>query len=850
MGRLYTRWINPNKRKFRRNSSTIPVTGFSKVETFDTEGQFYDFIDEYVTDDGITFYISVAEPEEGSDLEYAYLLPYIADFIDAEPNYNIMWDSEYKDYKSAIGMGNRKRQAKQKILDTILAKGLPAAFGAGKSQSIETQQIDESESQSTQIVSPDQIDPNETYEKWSWNDGWITKLRGSETGKSVLDKWNQLVKVNIANETNAAPFKGTKTAFFPKGVEPNADYIELEFYNKKFEPDGYQKSEQSISEPEGSDLASVGIGQKPSWLTVDSDAFTSFNVYRGTKEKLKDKGISSVSFSFGTQAKAYKLSNFALGKQITLLPILREYKFKGSEKIQGDSVLKSISKTQYLFLPIWTNQFEARKLELIKVYPPMTLDQAEKYFLDTYKRWTKKTRARKAKFEPAKSSVSNVFGLGLDHAQMTDFKFYLNQNDLVIDAVAATLNPDEIQQKASEKDKRFHRSLIRQLVKTGLYGTYVSLISGHQGSKLFYPESIQDGLFLDEIPLNEYTNVLAIVGEFDRLILDVIDFKYALIPSHSGVEFARFVRKRIKDFPDETKKKMTDSSFNNFINQELIEELARKGGQLVKQADESAEQADESTPVVTQKPVTASATQITNINQLLPDGDYRLWTYDPNFNSWGSGLSAKGSQFINKWDKIVEYNEQHVTKKAIFHFNDDPREAKVEYAQMEPNLVEDGEEIPVEKINWDTGKLKRIKRYSFDSYNPVYLYEGAEGQSFYITSVEWPQLGKFFYVVPPTENPIDYQFDYQTEGIMRAGTLKDLVKRIEKEGLSYKLYDPQAILHSDDFQYIENVDSDMEPEIVEEKMEVQTETPVRETYGSWSLNYDDCSITFERIQVK
>jgi hypothetical protein len=350
----------------------VPVAGLSSVGTFDTEGQFYDFIDEYVTDDGITFYISVAEPDEGSDLEYAYLLPYVADFIDAEPDYNTMWEPEYKDYKVAIDFRNRKPQAKQKILNTILAKGLPAAFGAGKSQSIETQQIDESES-------------------------------------------------------------------------------------------------QSISEPESSTL-----GQKPFWLTVTVDAFNSLTAYRGKKEKLKDKGISSFYFSFGTEAKAYKLSAFAFGEQITLLPILREYKFKGIEKLG-----KKRSKKDYLFLPISTMQPEAGKLTLIKIYPPMTLDQAEKYFLDTYKQLTKKTRARKAKFEPVKSSVSNVFGLGLDYVQMTDFKLYLNQNDLVIDAVAATLNPDEIQQKAIEKDKRFHLRLIRKLVETGLYGTYVSLISGH-----------------------------------------------------------------------------------------------------------------------------------------------------------------------------------------------------------------------------------------------------------------------------------------------------------------------------------------------------------------------------------
>jgi hypothetical protein len=45
-------------------------------------------------------------------------------------------------------------------------------------------------------------------------------------------------------------------------------------------------------------------------------------------------------------------------------------------------------------------------------------------------------------------------------------------------------------------------------------------------------------------------------------------------------------------------------------------------------------------------------------------------------------------------------------------------------------------------------------------------------------------------------------------------------------------------------------DADTEPVIIEEKMEVQTESPVQESIGSWSFNYDDCSIRFERMQVK
>ena len=1035
MGRLLTRWINPNKRKFRRNSSTVPVTGLSSVGTFDTEGQFYDFIDEYVTDDGIPFYISVSEPEEGSDLEYAYLLPYVADFIDAEPDYNTMWEPEYKDYKVAIDFRNRKPQAKQKILNTILAKGLPAAFGAGKSQTIESQQIDESESQSTQIVSPDQIDPNETYEKWSWNDGWITKLRGSETGKSVLDKWNQLVKVNIANETNAAPFKGTKVAFFPKGVEPNADYIELEFYNKEFEPE------------------SSTLGQKPSWLTVDKDAFDGLKAYSGRAKELESDGITNIHPLIDKETKGLKLSHPYTGAQITLLPIRRRFYLHGVQTTYGK---KSSAKSSYYFLPIETLQVETGKLTLVRVFSVMQLEAAESRFLSLYKRITKKSRAKKAQFAPAKGGFGNRFGLGLNMTEMFDFEMYLGDNPLVIDAVAATIDVQRIRDQFDYGEiKNFKSAYVKPLIDLGIFHTYLKYVNMPSGTDLFLnPEEIDDGVLLDKIQPSDLTNALALVGFKDGRIFDIIDNKFAAIPKNrisgekTSIDLAKWVRRTSQKYPERYELIKAESLKNEATNQSEIAALAQKGAEIVQLADESAEQSNveppksmqivkftdfepeqlykgwrwtnnswESTGFPTEKgsqqtpsnwnqyveyfkgrrdsktavfpagytPTTeryiepepyspsASATQITNINQLLPDGDYRLWTYDPNFNSWGSGLSGKGSQFIKKWDKIVERNEQQVTKKAIFHFNDDPRSAKVEYAQMEPNLVENGEEIPVEKINWDTGKLKRIKRYSLsEQFNPVFLYEGAEGQSFYITSVDWQDLGKLYYVVPPSENPLEYPFDYQTEGIAFDYKLKDLIKSIENNGLSYKLYDPQAILHNDDFQYEiysdyrvwktfldyanvywhgspdafedeevfssadwqnavkygvefkwediyddykkkkatfhpKNAQSELsvvyeflkwleekkskgmarflestsletifgegeypsvqeikahfeskdtvqdvvsEPVIIEEKMEVQTKSPVQESIGSWSFNYDDCSIRFERMQVK
>ena len=281
MGRLLTRWINPNKRKFRRNSSTVPVAGLSSVGTFDTEGQFYDFIDEYVTDDGIPFYISVSEPEEGSDLEYAYLLPYVADFIDAEPDYNTMWEPEYKDYKVAIDFRNRKPQAKQKILNTILAKGLPAAFGAGKSQTIESQQIDESES--------------------------------------------------------------------------------------------------SISD---------SLGQKPSWLTVDKDAFDGLKAYSGRAKELESDGITNIHPLIDKETKGLKLSHPYTGAQITLLPIRRRFYLHGVQTTYGK---KSSAKSSYYFLPIETLQVETGKLTLVRVFSVMQLEAAESRFLSLYKRITKKS---------------------------------------------------------------------------------------------------------------------------------------------------------------------------------------------------------------------------------------------------------------------------------------------------------------------------------------------------------------------------------------------------------------------------------------------------------------------------